>query len=283
MALTAATPPRTGETQGKTAQDENFPVGSRLIPARLRPSVAAYYHFARLADDIADAPDLSPEVKLARLDALDAALLGANEDEETAKALRHVLSNAGVDIRHARELLIAFRRDAANQGCADWAELLDYCRYSAAPVGRFLLDLHGEDRASLSSGDALCAAHQILNHIQDCRADARELGRIYLPADWLAEEGVTRADIEANTSTPALRRVLNRMLDGCAVLLDQARPLSGLIAARGLRLEVCIIHALAQRLLDKLRTRDPLAEKIKLDRLDWLAAGAQGLLGGITR
>jgi len=132
---------------GKGSGDENFPVGSLLIAKRLRPHVMAYYRFARNADDVGDAPDLSSEEKIRRLDRMGAVLDGdAGDDAPSATAMRVSLAETGLDPAHCHELLDAFRQDAVKSRYANWQELLDYCRLSAAPVGRYLLDLHGESR-----------------------------------------------------------------------------------------------------------------------------------------
>jgi farnesyl-diphosphate farnesyltransferase len=129
---------------GKDKGDENFPVGSLLIAKRLRPHVHAYYAFARNADDIADSDALGAAQKIARLDAMEAVLLGAAaEGSPSAARLRESLAVTGVSAIHARELLVAFRQDATKTRYQSWGELMAYCRYSAAPVGRYVLDLHG--------------------------------------------------------------------------------------------------------------------------------------------
>ena len=121
---------------GKDKGDENFPVGSWLIRKELRDHVHAFYAFARNADDIADSGVLSPTQKIERLDAMEAVLTGARKDgAPSAARLRASLAQSGVSAIHARELLVAFRQDARKNRYRDWAELMDYCRYSAAPVG----------------------------------------------------------------------------------------------------------------------------------------------------
>ncbi|MHA1113772.1 MAG: squalene/phytoene synthase family protein, partial [Alphaproteobacteria bacterium] len=161
------------------ARRENFPVASRLIPAALRPHVLAFYAFARAADDIADAPGGDAKTRLRALTALDAILAGQNSVADdappaaraAAEALRDRLAARGVAVIHARHLLQAFQQDVRKNRTDSWSALLAYCRYSAAPVGRFVLDLHGEDRNAWPAADALCAALQILNHLQDCKDD----------------------------------------------------------------------------------------------------------------
>lgn len=262
--------PTSPQPGAKTARDENFPVGSWLLPAALRPSIAAFYRVARHADDIADDPALSADDKLARLNALDEALAAGLELDEPG---------AG----HARALLQAFARDAVRDQCRDWAELLAYCRLSAAPVGRFLLDLHGESEAAHPASDALCAALQILNHVQDCAQDRRHLGRSYIPADWLAGEGLTPDALAAPAASPALRRVLNRTLDGVDQLLGHARALPGLIRSARLRAEAAVIVEIASRLSALLRRRDPLAGTVKLSPLAYGRCVATGVVRAAWR
>ena len=173
---------------GKDRADENFPVGSALIRPDLRRHVHAFYAFARNADDIADSAILQAADKIARLDAMEAVLLGTADEAASPSAaqLRKSLAETGTPAQHSRELLVAFRRDATKLRYANWDELYDYCRYSAMPVGRHVLDLHGEDAATHAPSDALCTALQVLNHLQDCAKDFRALDRCYLPEDWLA-------------------------------------------------------------------------------------------------
>ena len=279
MAKQAAEPLAEGieVSSGKGAGDENFPVASILIARRLRPHVIRYYAFARAADDIADSPALSPEEKLRRLDTFEAGLADGARLPQTATKLRDSLAETGVPGRHARDLLVAFRQDATKRRYADWAELMDYCAVSAHPVGRYLLDLHGEDTATFGPGDALCAALQVLNHLQDCGADRRALDRVYLPGDWMADAGMDVTDLDASAATPALRRVIDRCLDGCDRLLDRSTPLSGMIRARRLAAEAAVIQCLARRLTARLRREDPLAGRVKHSKLDLLIALCAGL------
>ena len=152
---------------GKGHRDENFPVASRLIDARHRGIILAFYEFVRVADDIADHTVLSEREKLAQLDRLEANLLGTGDDNPEAVRLRAALSERGLPPRHAQDLLTAFRMDVTKLRYKDWDELIHYCSYSAMPVGRFVLDVHGESRATWAANDALCAALQINKHLQD--------------------------------------------------------------------------------------------------------------------
>jgi hydroxysqualene synthase len=269
---------------GKGRGAENFPVGSFLIRRDLRPHVHAFYRFARNADDIADNPALTAEDKIKRLDRMAAILDGeSGRDSPTAAAMRESLRETGTTAQHCHDVLRAFRLDAVKRRYRDWDDLMAYCRYSAAPVGRQLLDLHGECRSTWPASDALCSALQVLNHLQDCAEDYRRLDRVYLPLADLAAEGSGVEVLAAGASSPALRRVLLGLLDRTAALIDGARDLPPLVTSSGLRWECAAIVELAARLLHRLRRGDPVARRIKLRRSDFLAAFVIGVSGGLRR
>ena len=199
---------------GKDRGDENFPVGSAFISAHLRPHVHAFYAFARNADDIADSDILAPGDKVARLDVMADVLLGRREGgSPSGTGLRASLAECGVTPQHACDLLVAFRRDAITPRTLDWDDLLDYCRHSAMPVGRHMLDLHGEARDIWPASDALCTALQVLNHLQDCAKDYFELDRCYLPDDLLAACGTGVHDLHVHAATPGMRLQPDRAID----------------------------------------------------------------------
>lgn len=265
---------------GKGASDENFPVGSILLPRALRPRVAAFYAYARAIDDIADNPQLTSIEKIERLDGFDKALVGQTDDPAFAKAIRirETMGGTGDIIRHCRDLVVAFKQDAVKGRYADWGELIDYCNHSAAPVGRFLLDLHGCSREAYPASDALCNALQVINHLQDCADDYRALNRVYLPQDWMAEAGADVADLDAPAASPPLRRVLDRCLDGAEALLAEARPLPGRLSSRRLAMESAAILRLAERLCVMLRERDPLATRVALPKAKAAAYALRGVV-----
>ncbi len=278
--MTALPAPHVETPSGKGAGDENFPVGSFLLPARLRPHVATFYAFARAIDDIADNPALAPEEKVARLDGFDRALLGETDDPAYIKALRirDSLAQTKVPVQHCRDLISAFKQDAVKSRYESWDELIDYCDRSAAPVGRYLLDLHGVPRELYPASDALCNALQVINHLQDCADDYRNLDRVYLPQEWMREADVTVAALGAAAASPGLRRVLDRCLDGVDALLSVARPLPRTMTSRALAMETAAIVRLAERLAGLLRRRDPLAERVVLSRVDFALRCVQGVL-----
>ncbi len=157
-----------------------------LIGAQHRGPILALYEFVRTADDIADHATMPSAEKLAHLDALEADLLGRGDENGVARRLRAALAERKLPPRHAQDLLAAFRMDATKLRYRDWDELIGYCSLSAMPVGRFVLDVHGEPRSTWAASDALCAALQINNHLQDCHADYCNLVRVYVPLDALA-------------------------------------------------------------------------------------------------
>ncbi len=262
---------------GKSRSAENFPVGVLIAP-RLRPHVHAFYAFARNADDIADSPDFAEAEKIARLGVMEDVLLGRREiGSPAALALRASLAETGVTPDHARDLLHAFRQDASTPRTPDWAALMEYCRYSAMPVGRYVLDLHGAPEACRGPSDALCAVLQVLNHLQDCARDLAELDRCYLPLDMLAAAGATVQDLRRPRETPALRVVFSTLLDRCDELNRAAARLPARTNGVRLRLECAVIVALARRLTARLRAGDPLAARVKLTRMDVVRSVARAL------
>jgi len=279
-ALASARLSATVETpSGKGSGDENFPVGSFLIRRDLRPHVHAFYRFAREADDVADNPALSPTDKVRRLDRMGEVLEGApGGDAPAAAAMRRSLAETGVTAQHCHDVLRAFRLDATKLRYRDWDDLMEYCRYSASPVGRQLLDLHGEDAdRAWPPSDALCSALQVLNHLQDCGTDYRDLDRVYIPAAELARRGAAIEELARGRLSPAMRRTLDDLLDKTAALVATAAALPGAVRSRGLRIECAVIVALAGRLTALLRAGDPLATRVKLRKGDFALALLRGL------
>ncbi|OAN43932.1 squalene synthase HpnC [Paramagnetospirillum marisnigri] len=282
--MTRAAAAETYVAASKTANEENFPVASLLLAADKRATIMAYYHFARHADDIADNALMSPEAKVAGLNALDEALHGHASGPALvlAETYRAAVKGEAPLIEDASQLLHAFRRDAVRDYCEDWADLMSYCRYSAAPVGRFLLDLHGESHATYAPSDALCAALQVLNHLQDCGKDFAQLRRVYLPRDWMHQAGLTTEVLTGTRSPPELRAVIDRTLDATDALIELAQPLPALIKDTRLRLQAAMTVRVAERLSRRLRKGDPLAERVKLGRVDAAVILVSGIYRGLT-
>jgi squalene synthase HpnC len=247
---------------GKGHKDENFPVASVLIAPRHRPPVLAFYRFVRMADDVADHPTAPAHDKLALLETMRASLEGESDAVAEGVALRRVLAERGLSPVHALDLLEAFRRDVTKLRYADWDDLIDYCRYSAMPVGRFVLDVHGEPQSLWPANDALCAALQVINHLQDCGKDYRELNRVYIPLDVLAMAGIGVEALGESQASAALKGVISGLAARTAGLLDAARPFAAAIADLRLALEVDLIQTLAEDLNRLLMTRDPLSQPV---------------------
>ena len=266
-------------SSGKGHRDENFPVASRLVRAELREPILAFYRFARAADDVADHATAAPEDKLEQLARMEAALGGLSGVNQQGEALHAVLQARGLTDQHALDLLEAFRRDVTKTRYADWAELMDYCRYSAAPVGRFVLDLHGESRETWPRNDALCAALQVINHLQDCAKDYRAIDRVYIPLDSLRAQGIGVEALREPKASPALREVIGGLARRTKALLDQSRPFAGQIVDRRLALEVGVIQTLADSLTARLERRDPLSERVHHRPIEAIALALRGALG----
>lgn len=268
---------------GKGHKDENFPVASHLIAARHRPAIMAFYDFVRAADDVADHGSLRPQEKLDLLDALEAALLGRNDGQPVALPLRRVLAERRLSPRHAQDLLDAFRLDVTKNRTADWGELIHYCSLSAMPVGRYVLDVHGEPESTWAASDAVCAVLQIINHIQDCKKDFKDLDRVYVPLDMLGRAGLTVEALGAERAVPALRACLSDLARQSDRLLDAGAVLPQQIGDTRLSMEIATIVALARRLNGLLMERDPLSERVHLGKPAMLGIAVSASLGTLVR
>lgn len=261
-------------SSGKGHTDENFPVASWLLKREYRAPVLTYYTFARAADDIADHASASEAEKLARLADMRAGLEGQGAPE--AMALAEAARARGLDLVHAHELLDAFTLDVTKRRYADWADLMAYCGLSAMPVGRFVLDVHGEDRAVWPLSDALCAALQVINHLQDCGKDYREIDRVYIPEPMLAAAGIGVEVLGEGQASQALLGVIRDLARQTQDLLRESAPFARHIRDSRLSAEVAVIQRLAEDLTKGLLTRDPLADKVhhSKPRMALLAMGA---------
>ncbi|MEI9965449.1 MAG: squalene/phytoene synthase family protein [Caulobacteraceae bacterium] len=168
----------------------------------------------------------------------------------------------------------AFRRDVTKTRYADWDALMDYCRYSAAPVGRFVLDVHGESRALWPANDALCSALQVINHLQDCAEDYRDLDRVYIPTGELKRAGTSVEALGADRASPELRRVITGLARGTGGLLDRSRPFAAGIKDGRLAYEVALIQRLAESLTARLIRFDPLSERVHNRPIEIAGTGA---------
>lgn len=268
---------------GKGHKDENFPVASRVIAARHRPLILAFYEFVRVADDISDHAALAADEKIRRLDRLEANLLGQGDEEPEAIRLRAALAERGMSPRHPCDVLKAFRLDVTKLRYANWSELIHYCTYSAMPVGRFVLDVHEEATTTWAASDALCAALQINNHLQDCGKDYRNLNRVYITEDVLSARGARVEDLDADTASPALRLCIQDMIPGTERLLRESEPLAAEVHDMRLAMEIRVIQIYAERILARLKTRDPLRDHVHLRPWEMLLYGLMGMASGLVR
>jgi hydroxysqualene synthase len=268
---------------GKTHRDENFPVASWIIHPRHRALILAFYNFVRTADDIADHATLGAPEKLRLLDLLEAELLGKGDTQPEAVNLRRALAERSMPPRHALDVLIAFRMDVTKLRYENWDEVIHYCRYSAMPVGRFMLDVHGESTSTWAASDALCAGLQINNHLQDCGKDFRDLNRVYLPRDALAAAGASVEELGQARSSKPLLQCLHALAVRTEALLDESRSLSAEVRDIRLGCEVSVIQAFADKIVGLLKVRDPLSERVHLDPLELLAYSLGGIASEMAR
>ena len=268
---------------GKTHRDENFPVASWIIHPRHRALILAFYNFVRTADDIADHATLGAQEKLRLLDLLEAELLGQGDTQPEAVNLRRALAERSMPPRHALDVLIAFRMDVTKLRYENWDEVIHYCRYSAMPVGRFMLDVHGESTSTWAASDALCAGLQINNHLQDCGKDFRDLNRVYLPRDALAAAGAAVEELGRERASAPLLQCLHALAVRTELLLNESKSLSAEVKDFRLGCEISVIQAFADKIVGLLKTRDPLSERVHLGPFELLAHSLGGIASEIAR
>jgi squalene synthase HpnC len=268
---------------GKTHRDENFPVASWIIHRRHRALILAFYNFVRTADDIADHATLGASEKLAYLDLMEAELLGKGDTQPEAVSLRGALAERAMPPRHALDVLIAFRMDVTKLRYENWDEVIHYCRYSAMPVGRFMLDVHGESVSTWAASDALCAGLQINNHLQDCGKDYRNLNRVYLPRDALEAAGASVEQLGGDRAPPPLLQCLQSLAVRTEALLDESKSLAAEVRDLRLGLEISVIQSFADRIVGMLKVRDPLSQRVHLGPAELLAYSVGGMAGEMAR
>lgn len=268
---------------GKGHKDENFPVASRIIHPRHRALILAFYNFVRTADDIADHATLTAQEKLDQLDCLEADLTGNGTGQPEAVALRAALAERGMPPRHALDVLVAFRLDVTKTRYQNWDELIHYCTYSAMPVGRFMLDVHEEDRSTWAASDILCAALQINNHLQDCGKDYRNLDRVYIPLDAMAASGASVESLGSPKASAPLLDCIRKLAVRNETLLVECKPFSGLVRDARLGAEIAVIQTFAEKIVKLLQVRDPLSERVHLSKFAMLGLAACSVSGETLR
>jgi squalene synthase HpnC len=254
---------------------ENFPVASVLLPRRLRKPVAAIYHFARAADDIADEGESSNEERLKRLDEFRAELARIANNETPLTLL---FQNIAAEINHHslpmqpfHDLLDAFSQDVVKKRYETFDEVLDYCRRSANPIGNLLLHLYEEATpVNIAYSDAICTSLQLINFWQDVGKDYA-IGRIYVPLDELAQYGVSEDQIAHGISNDAWRALMKLQVDRARVMMVSGKPLGSILTGR-IGLEMRMIIAGGLRILSKLENAqyDMFRHRPELKPLDWV-------------
>ena len=253
---------------------ENFPVASVLLPRRMRPHIAAIYAFARTADDIADEPGRAPSERLSLLAdlalRLDEAERGAGAgDDPVFIALRDTIDRCSLPVELLHDLLSAFRQDVTVHRYATWADVDDYCRRSANPVGRLVLRVAGvcdgnADRAS----DDICTALQLANFWQDFGRDWQN-GRLYVPAEELARHGATMEALDRGRLTQEWAATLRGCVERTWLLFHRGRPVADAVRGR-LRWELRATWLGGVRILEKIDALgyDTLRQRPSLGALD---------------
>ncbi len=277
-------------SSGKNISYENFPVGSWLLPRALRPHIKTFYNFARVADDIADAENIDSDEKIAKLRQFEKVIIGdqsSSSPPPEAIQMAKSLEETNISEQYCLNLITAFKQDAIKNRYKNWQELIDYCQLSAAPVGRYMVDLHGGFRedllANYRESDALCIALQILNHLQDCKDDYRLLNRVYLPLDIIRNRNASLKDLLDNKISPTLRDCLNDILDNVDTLIAEATPLPVNLKSPRLKMESQIIINIACQLSNKLRKTDPLNSRVKLSKFSYTTSFITGALKSLIR
>ncbi len=269
---------------------ENFPVASFLLPKHLRRPIEVIYHFARTADDFADEGDLPQAERLRLLRAYDEELHGITAGRTSAQPLfqdlGEVIRQHHLPISLFHDLLDAFSQDVTKTRYADFAELMDYCRRSADPIGRLLLHLNGAATPeNLRRSDQICSALQLINHWQDVAVDWKKnqvtepRGRVYLPQDDLARFGLSEADIAGGTGKAAWAEMMRFQTDRARAMLMAGRPLTAALSGR-FAMELKVIVAGGARILDKIDAvhGDVFRFRPRLTRWDWLQIVPAALL-----
>ncbi len=267
---------------GKSYSDENFPVASFLMTKKIRSIVRVFYFFARMADDIADHQKLSSNQKKNILLFFDNAI--SKSKKTNNKILDKMIAKfkeLPSGKKYSRNLLKAFMMDASNKKYKNWNDLLYYCKFSANPVGRFVIDAVNERKnieKIYEASDSLCTALQIINHIQDCKKDFKELNRVYIPESFFKKYSVDKKILRKSKSIENFERLKIEIVDN--VLLSLRKTKLGLreIQSWRLRKETLIILNIAKRLCNLLKINDPLEKQIKLSRIDFIFCFFKGIM-----
>ena len=267
---------------GKSYSDENFPVASFLMTKKIRSIVRVFYFFARMADDIADHQKLSSNQKKNILLFFDNAI--SKSKKTNNKVLDKMIARfkeLPSGKKYSRNLLKAFMMDASNKKYKNWNDLLYYCKFSANPVGRFVIDAVNERKnieKIYEASDSLCTALQIINHIQDCKKDFKELNRVYIPESFFKKYSLDKKILRKSKSIENFERLKIEIVDNVLVSLRKTKLGLREIQSWRLRKETLIILNIAKRLCNLLKINDPLEKQIKLSRIDFIFCFFKGIM-----
>jgi len=274
----------------RLGSDPDFSLMPELFTPPIRPHLIAFGRFVRVADQVTDSTLIGREEKLARLLALEATLTGGEctlwsaESQRVAVGLRDSLRATGIPVDHVRHILQALRRDVRGHVCVGWHDLLAYCQFAAAPIGRYMLHLAGEDQDRCGRlADALCCGLRILRQLRDCGDPTIPFNRLSIPRQFLDDAMITPAHLRVPSAKGQARAVLDRVLDGVERLLADAAPLPGLISDRGLRIHAAVVECRAHKLVGRFRARDPLRERVGLTSWQRKSCRWLGTVRGLAR
>ncbi len=253
---------------------ENFPVASRLLPKGLRKPVSVIYAFARTADDFADEGSASPQTRLAQLNDYEQCLLNAAaaqpNDDPVFIALADIIKNDPSLVQPLQDLLTAFRSDVTTKRYQTAEQLLQYCRYSANPVGRLILQLSGNaSRQNIRYSDAICSALQLINFLQDIHIDYQDKQRLYIPLDELHDFSVNESDIAQGQNSRQLTQLIHHQIDRAHGMLLAGKPLGRALPGR-LGLEIRLTLCGGLQVIKALRQRSDVFGQPRLRPHDWL-------------
>lgn len=265
----------------KDHTNENFPVASLLFSKKNRDVVISYYKVARISDDVADSCALTTKEKIFKLQEIKKRIMWDEENESIYGKSRALLAGRGISINRLTDLLLAFHTDVVGRDYGSWDDLIEYCTYSANPVGRFILDLHDESGVLYQESDSLCSALQIINHMQDCREDFQKMGRVYLPKDFIFKKSTENDNIFSTANTKYLDMSVRKLADRNQCLLEASRKLPHLV--RDIRLSMWIksVHTIATELNNRISRFGILDNKHKLNRFRFTVLAVRGAMNAV--
>ncbi|WP_061471304.1 squalene/phytoene synthase family protein [Acetobacter senegalensis] len=266
------------KNMGKDYTNENFPVASLLFNKKNRDVVVSYYKVARFSDDIADCSKLNTKEKINKLYEIKQRIMSDRQGESIYGDARSRLTERGVSIDRLTDLISAFHMDVVGRDYDCWDDLVEYCKYSANPVGRFILDLHGESDSLYCQSDALCSALQIINHIQDCRQDFHQLRRIYIPGEFFYGDSEKKGDMFLIGNANYLDMSVKKLADKNRSLLAASSRLPLLVKDIRLSMWINSVHTIATELNSRISRLGICERRHKLSGSGFVVLGLRGAM-----